>query len=243
MSPRTLVIIPTYNEAENIGALIDALVRLSDQIDVLVVDDHSPDRTADVVRDRQARYPGRVHLLERPAKMGLGSAYVAGFGYALGRPEYAFIAQMDADFSHRPHYLARMLRRIQRGWADVVIGSRYVRGVNVIDWPMTRLLISYLASVFVRLVTGLPVRDTTAGFKVFRRRVLEALPLERVHSNGYVFQIEMTYRAWKAGFRIRELPIIFFDRRRGASKMSGAIIWEAFFKVLELRLRSLLGRL
>ncbi|MCS7082880.1 MAG: polyprenol monophosphomannose synthase [Bacteroidota bacterium] len=243
MPDRILVVIPTYNEAENIGPLIDALIRLSEKLDVLVVDDASPDGTAQVVCARQQRYPGRVHLLVRSTKQGLGPAYVAGFRYALAQPEYVLIAQMDADFSHRPLYLARMLRRARRGWADLVIGSRYVRGVNVINWPLTRLLISYGASVFVRFITGMPVRDATAGFKVFHRRVLESLPLERVHSNGYVFQIELTYRTWRAGFRIREFPIIFFDRRRGASKMSGTIIWEAFFKVLELRLRTLLGRL
>ncbi len=236
---RTLVVIPTYNEADNIARLIPRVLEQDPSIDVLVVDDSSPDGTGTLVRGMQHGQP-RLHLVEREGKLGLGTAYVAGFRFALARG-YDFIFEMDADFSHNPKEIPRFLERIREH--DLVIGSRYANGVRVLNWPMQRLLLSYSANVYTRLITGLPLSDATGGFKCFRREVLQAIDLDRIRSNGYAFQIEMSYKAWKKGFRLVETPIVFLDRRSGASKMSKGIIYEAFFMLWKLRLRGLLGRL
>lgn len=233
-----LVIIPTYNERENIGVLIDRLLELPFGLDVLVVDDRSPDGTAEVVRERMAREP-RVHLIERAGKLGLGSAYRDGFRYALDRGA-RFIFEMDADFSHDPASIADLLAAAEN--ADVVLGSRYLHGVTVVNWPLSRLILSRAANVYTRIITGLPVKDATGGFKCFRREALEGIRLDRVHSDGYAFQIEVTFKCWKKGFRIKEVPIVFVDRRAGVSKMSRRIIWEAAGLVWRLRLSDLLGR-
>ena len=240
-TPRILIIIPTYNEAENITALLTRVLDGPTMPDVLVIDDGSPDGTADQVRVLQRTYPKRLHLLERPRKMGLGTAYLAGFAYALAR-DYTLICEMDADFSHDPDDLPRLIEAVQNG-ADLAIGSRYVEGGGVRHWPRTRLMLSYGAGVYTRLITRMPIRDVTAGFKCFHRRVLETLDLDRVKSNGYSFQVEMHYRTWKHGFHIVEVPIIFTERTEGQSKMSNAIVREAMFKVWELRVRALLGKL
>lgn len=235
-----LVIIPTYNERENIGALLDQLLALPYGLDVLVVDDASPDGTARLVTERMAGEP-RVHLLERPGKMGLGSAYRDGFRYALANgAEYVF--EMDADFSHDPAVIGEFLEHAQD--VDLVLGSRYLNGsVTVVNWPLSRLILSYVANVYARWITGLPVWDTTGGYKCFRRRALEAVQLDQVRSDGYSFQIEMSYKVWKRGLSIREIPITFVDRRAGVSKMNRRIIWEALWMVWRLRLTSLFGRL
>ena len=233
-----LVIIPTYNERENIGPLLDQLMALPYRLDVLVVDDSSPDGTAALVEERAAREP-RVHLLKRPGKLGLGSAYCDGFRYALARgAEYIF--EMDADFSHDPQAIGDFLAAARD--ADVVLGSRYKNGVRVVNWPLNRLILSRAANVYTRLITGLPVYDATGGFKCFRRRALEGIRLDRVKSDGYAFQIEVSFKCWKRGFKIREIPIVFEDRRAGVSKMNRRIIWEAAGMVWRLRLMSLLGR-
>ncbi len=206
---------------------------------MLIVDDHSPDGTADIVR-HMGEEDARVHLLERQGKMGLGSAYVAGFRFAL-QHDYAFIFEMDADFSHNPEEIPNFLSRIAD--CDLVLGSRYTNGVRVLNWPIRRLLLSFFANVYTRIMTGLPIHDATGGFKCFRRKVLESINLDRVTSNGYAFQIEMSYKAWKKGFRIAEVPIVFLDRRAGASKMSKQIVYEALFMLWKLRFRSLFNRL
>jgi dolichol-phosphate mannosyltransferase len=234
-----MIIIPTYNEKDNIDRLLTKLMDLPFGLHVLVVDDGSPDGTADIVKGWQAREP-RVHLLQRPGKMGLGSAYRDGFRYALAQgAEYIF--EMDADFSHDPNEIGNFLRMAEQ--ADVVLGSRYLHGVSVVNWPLQRLLLSYFASIYARWVTGLPIRDTTGGFKCFRRRALEGIRLDKVKSDGYGFQIEMTFRCWKKGFTIREIPILFVDRLAGVSKMSRKIVYEAAFMVWRLRWLSLIGRL
>ena len=235
-----LVIIPTYNERENIGEMIGCLLELPCGLDLLVVDDGSPDGTAGVVRAWMEHEP-RVHLLQRPGKLGLGSAYRDGFRYALDQGA-EFIFEMDADFSHDPAAIPRFLEAAKE--ADLVLGSRYLGGkVAVVNWPLDRLILSYTANVYSRLVTGLPVNDATGGFKCFRRRALEAVRLDRVASDGYAFQIEMSFKCWKKGFRIREIPIVFTDRRAGVSKMNRRIIWEAAGLVWRLRLMSILGRI
>lgn len=240
MSERALVIIPTYNEAANIGQLIPKVLEQDPRIEVLVVDDNSPDGTGDLV-EALSRSDPRVHLLRRPAKGGLGTAYIAGFRWALER-NYDYIFEMDADFSHDPKHLPEFLRAIQD--ADLVLGSRYLKGrVTVVNWPMGRLLLSYFANVYARRVTGLKVFDATGGFKCFRRKVLEKIDLNSVRSNGYAFQIEMSFRAARLGFRIVEIPIVFVDRTDGTSKMSGAIVREAIWMVWWLRLKAMLGRL
>ena len=223
---KKLVIIPTYNERENVSRMISKVMSLDGAFDLLVVDDGSPDGTGGIVRQRQGEFPGRLHLLERSGKLGLGTAYIAGFRWASERP-YDAVFEMDCDFSHNPDDLLRLAAALEEG-ADVAVGSRYARGVNVVDWPMSRLLISYFASRYVRAVTRMPVRDATAGFVGYRRRVLEAIDLGRVRMNGYGFQIEMKYTAWRLGFRIEEVSIIFIDRTEGTSKMSGGIFGEAF---------------
>lgn len=232
---KKLVIIPTYNERENVSRMISKVMSLDGAFDLLVVDDGSPDGTGGIVRQRQEEFPGRLHLLERSGKLGLGTAYIAGFRWALEHP-YDAVFEMDCDFSHNPDDLLRLAAALEEG-ADVAVGSRYARGVNVVDWPMSRLLISYFASRYVRGVTRMPVRDATAGFVGYRRRVLEAIDLGRVRMNGYGFQIEMKYTAWRLGFRIEEVSIIFIDRTEGTSKMSGGIFGEAFFGVMALPFR------
>jgi len=232
-----LVIVPTYNERDNIGPLLDQLMALPFGLEVLVVDDSSPDRTADLVEERMRAEP-RIHLLRRPGKLGLGSAYVAGFRYALERgAEYIF--EMDADFSHDPAAIADFLAAAQE--ADVVLGSRYLDGVRVVNWPLKRMILSRAANVYTRIVTGLPVHDATGGYKCFRRRALEGIRLDQVRSDGYAFQIEVSFKCWKRGFKIREIPIVFVDRRAGVSKMSRRIIWEAAGMVWRLRMMSLFG--
>ncbi len=240
MSERALVVIPTYNESDNLEQLLPQVLAQAETIDVLVVDDNSPDGTG-ALADRLAAENPRVHVVHRPAKMGLGTAYLDGFRWALSRG-YEFVFEMDADFSHDPAHLPAFLEAAAD--ADLVIGSRYLDGrVTVVNWPMPRLLLSYFANRYARVVTGHRLCDATGGFKCFRRRVLEALDLDAVHSNGYSFQIEMSFRAWRKGFRIVEIPIVFVDRVEGTSKMSGAIVREAVWLVWRLRFKALLGRL
>jgi len=234
-----LVIIPTYNERENIDEMISKLLALPHGLHVLVVDDHSPDGTAEVVRGWKAR-DARVHLIERAGKLGLGSAYLEGFKYALANgAEYIF--EMDADFSHDPDAIGSLIEAAQD--ADLVLGSRYLNGgVTVVNWPLSRLILSYTANLYTRVVTGLPVHDATGGYKCFRRRALEGIRLDRVQSDGYGFQIELSFKCWKRGFRIREIPIMFVDRRAGVSKMNRRIIFEAAWLVWKLRLTDLFGK-
>ena len=239
MPERGLVIIPTYNERENIARLIDQVLARDDRLDVLVVDDGSPDGTGAIVDGIKAANP-RVDVMHRPRKLGLGTAYIAGFKWALAR-EYAFVFEMDADFSHDPAHLPQFLEALPG--ADVVIGSRYRNGrVTVVNWPVGRLLLSYAANVYARVITGLQLFDSTAGFKCFRRQVLEAVPLDAVRSSGYAFQIEMNFRAWKKGFRLVEIPIVFVDRTEGESKMSKKIVREAVWMVWRLRWWSIRGK-
>ena len=234
-----LVVIPTYNEHDNVGEIVPRILETDPRFEVLVVDDASPDGTGELA-DRLAAANPRVHVLHRPGKLGLGSAYRAGFRFALER-NYDLVFEMDADFSHDPASLPEFLRAIED--ADLVVGSRYLNGVTVVNWPIGRLLLSYAANRYTRLITGLPLCDSTAGFKCFRRSVLEAIDLDRVRSDGYSFQIEMSFRTWKKGFRVREIPILFSDRRVGISKMSRRIIIEAAFMVWRLRALDLLRRL
>jgi len=239
LADHALVIIPTYNERENITRIIPAVLAQHPSIDVLIVDDGSPDGTGEIVDGIAAQNP-RVHALHRSGKLGLGTAYVAGFKWALER-DYQFIFEMDADFSHAPEKLPAFLEAIQS--ADLVLGSRYQNGqINVVNWPISRLFLSYSANIYARHVTGLQVFDATGGFKCFRRRVLEAIDLSDVRSNGYAFQIEMTFRAWKKGFRIVEIPIVFVDRTEGASKMSKRIVREAVWMVWRLRWWGMRGK-
>lgn len=237
-----LVIIPTYNEAQNITFVLDRVMSLPHAWHALVVDDGSPDGTADLVDEAAERHTGRIHSIRRPGKMGLGSAYLTGFRYAL-EEGFDLIAEMDADLSHDPDDLSALAAPIARGEADLVIGSRYIQGVRVINWPLSRLILSYGAGIYTRVITRLPVQDVTAGFKCYHRRVLDSIDLGRVRSNGYSFQIEMKYRAWREGYRLMEVPIIFTERTEGESKMSGAIVREAAWKVWSLRLANLFGRL
>ena len=237
---RKLVIIPTYNEIENISPMIDKVFSLEEQFDLLVIDDGSPDGTAAVVKQRKAEFPNRLFLIERVGKLGLGTAYIAGFKWALEHG-YDYVFEMDCDFSHNPDDLLRLSARLDSD-ADVVVGSRYVKGVNVVNWPMSRLLMSYFASVYVRVVTSMPVYDATAGFVCYSRKALEALDLDAVQMKGYGFQIEMKYSAWRLGLSVGEVSIVFTERREGASKMSGGIFGEAFFGVLKLPFRKISRR-
>ncbi|HXI19430.1 MAG TPA: polyprenol monophosphomannose synthase [Gemmatimonadales bacterium] len=239
MLERILVIIPTYNEAKNLPQIIPAVLRQDPRLEVLVVDDNSPDGTGDIA-DRMAQTKSRVHVLHRQAKEGLGRAYLAGFRWGLSHG-YEAMFEMDADFSHDPEFIPAFLRAAEQ--ADLVIGSRYATGVNVINWPISRLLLSLGANLYARVVTGLPLTDSTGGFKCFRREVLAAIKLDQVRSNGYAFQIEMSFRAWKRGFRLQEIPIIFHDRVEGQSKMSKRIVREAIWMVWWLRLQALLRRI
>ena len=239
---RSLVIIPTYNEAENIVSVLEQVAGLSELIDVLVIDDGSPDGTADRVRAFDAQFPGRLELIQRGSKLGLGTAYITGFRFALEHG-YTYVCEMDADLSHNPPDLVRLIDAVRSGKGDLAVGSRYVDGVRVMNWPLGRLVLSYGAGVYTRAITRLPIYDVTAGFICYHCRVLEALDLDRVRSNGYSFQMEMKYRAWRSGFRLVEVPIVFTERTEGQSKMSRAIVREAAMKVWELRVRDLLGRL
>ncbi len=234
----SLIIIPTYNEKENIQAILAEIVSLEPAFDVLVVDDNSPDGTADLVSESQSIYADRIHLLRRPEKNGLGTAYISGFNFALDKA-YQFIFEMDSDFSHSPKDLISLLRTCRDDGFDVAIGSRYINGVNVVNWPLGRVLMSYLASIYVRFVTGLPVSDATAGFKCYKRKVLESIELEKIKFVGYAFQIEMKFKAWKYGFKMKEVPIIFINRRLGESKMSTGIFKEAFLGVIQMKWASL----
>ncbi len=236
---KALVIIPTYNERENLTELLGQIFVLGLQVEVLIVDDNSPDGTGELA-DQMAAADPRVHVLHRPGKMGLGSAYVAGFRYALER-DYEAIFEMDADFSHNPESLPVFLKELES--ADLVLGSRYLHGVTVVNWPLSRLILSYLANVYSRVITGMPIKDATGGYKCFRRQVLEAIDLSRVKSDGYGFQIEINFKAFRKGFRIKEIPILFVDRRAGESKMSRKIVWEAAYMVWRLRLLDLIGAL
>lgn len=235
----SLVIIPTYNERENIEAIIDAVMARPERMDVLIVDDGSPDGTASLVRGKQIEFPDRIHLIERSGKQGLGTAYIAGFKFALSHPEYQYIFEMDADFSHNPEDLSALRRACHDEGADMAVGSRYVTGVNVVNWPMTRVLMSFYASAYVRIVTGMPIRDTTAGFVCYTRRVLQALPLDSIRFKGYAFQIEMKFRTYMAGFKVVEVPIIFVNRILGESKMNTGIFGEALFGVINLKIDSI----
>lgn len=234
---KKLVIIPTYNEIANISPMIDKVFSLAEPFDLLIIDDGSPDGTAAVVKQRQAEFAGRLHIIERKGKLGLGTAYLTGFKWALEQG-YDYIFEMDCDFSHNPDDLVRLHQMATQGY-DVVVGSRYIKGVNVVNWPMSRLLMSYFASVYVRLVTRMPVRDATAGFVCYSRKALETLDLDAVKMKGYGFQVEMKYSAWRLGLKVGEVSIIFTERQEGASKMSGGIFREAFFGVMQLPLRKI----
>ena len=233
---RALVIIPTYNEIENIEKMLNTVMALPGGYEVLIVDDGSPDGTADVVRRSIQAHGGRIHLEERTGKLGLGTAYIHGFKWALAR-EYAYVFEMDCDFSHNPEDLPRLLEACESG-ADVSIGSRYVQGVNVVNWPMSRVLLSYFASVYVRFITGMPIQDATAGFKCYKRDTLAAIDFSKIHFVGYAFQIEMKFTAWRKGLVVQEVPVIFTERTEGTSKMSSGIIKEAIFGVIKLKIWS-----
>jgi len=236
---KILVILPTYNEKDNIRKIIAEILKKGNNIEVLVIDDNSPDGTGDIV-GKIIKNNSRVHLLTRPGKLGLGTAYVEGFKYALSH-DYELIFEMDADFSHDPKEIPRFLEEIKD--SDVVVGSRYISGVNVVNWPMSRLLLSWLANLYTRIVTGMPLKDATSGFKCIRRKVLEDINLEHIQSDGYSFQIEIHYRVWRKGFKIKEIPIIFIDRRIGVSKMNTGIINEAALLVWKLRFMRIFGKI
>lgn len=238
MEDKALVVIPTYNESGNIRKMIEKLISLKEEVDILIVDDGSPDKTADLVKTAQIEYPGRIHLIERSGKMGLGTAYVTGFNFAIEH-NYSYVCEMDADFSHSPSDIPRLIQEVRKGDADIAIGSRYSDGISIINWPLSRLILSYSANIYARLITGLPVYDTTAGFKCIHRRVIENIALDRIKSNGYAFQIELHFRAWKAGFKLKEVSIIFRERQEGVSKMSKKIMREAMWRVWAIKIRSL----
>ena len=242
MKSDSVVIIPTYNEKENISSIIGAVLGREHQFDILVIDDNSPDGTAAIVEGLIAENPGRINLLKRAGKQGLGTAYIAGFKWALEH-EYDYIIEMDADFSHRPEDLVPLYEACAVDGADMSVGSRYISGVNVVNWPMGRVLMSYYASAYVRIITGMNVRDTTAGFVCYSRRVLQAIRLDEVEFKGYAFQIEMKFTAYRLGFKIKEEPIIFVNRGLGTSKMNTSIFSEAFFGVIKLKRRSLFGKI
>lgn len=229
---KALIVVPTYNEKENIEEIIRIVLAQGDDIDILVVDDNSPDGTGEIV-DRLAASEPRIHAIHRESKLGLGSAYIAGFKWALANTDTQFVFEMDADFSHDPNAIPEFLEAVKD--RDLVIGSRYLHGITVVNWPLRRLILSYGANVYTHIITGLPLKDSTGGFKCFRREILEQLPLDTIRSDGYSFQIEMNFFCWKKGFRVVEIPILFTDRRVGISKMSRKIIWEAMFMVWRLR--------
>jgi dolichol-phosphate mannosyltransferase len=234
----SIVIIPTYNEKENIEKIIRKVFSLPEFFDILVIDDGSPDGTGQIVKNLQPEYPNRLFLIERKGKSGLGTAYITGFKWAL-QHDYEYIFEMDADFSHNPDDLIRLYKACSEEGADIAIGSRYVTGVNVVNWPISRVLLSYFASKYVQLISGLKIHDTTAGFKCYRREVLETIRLDKIKFKGYAFQVEMKYTAYKSGFCLKEVPIIFINRVEGVSKMSGGIFNEAFFGVIQLKWHSL----
>ena len=234
MKNDSIVIIPTYNECENIEKIIRAVFALEHDFHILVVEDNSPDGTAAIVKRMQEEFPERLYMIERTGKLGLGTAYIAGFKWALEQ-DYDYIFEMDADFSHNPLDLPRLYNACSKEGADVAIGSRYVSGVNVVDWPMSRILMSYGASKYVRLITGIPVHDTTAGFVCYRKEVLQMIELDNIRFKGYAFQIEMKFTAWQLGFLIKEVPVIFVNRKEGTSKMNSSIFGEAMFGVIRLK--------
>ena len=233
----SLIIIPTYNEKENIKKIILKVFSLEKAFDILIVDDASPDGTADIVKTLRRTYPEQLHIEKRTGKLGLGSAYIHGFKWALER-NYQFIFEMDADFSHNPDDLIKLYNANANEGGDVSIGSRYVKGVNIVNWPMARLLMSFFASKYVKTITGMPIHDSTAGFKCYKRKVLETIRLEKIQFVGYAFQIEMKFKAWKYGFNIVEIPVIFTDRTEGTSKMSSGIFMEAVLGVLQMKIKS-----
>jgi len=237
--PKILIVTPTYNEADNIEQFTAKVLSQGSGIEILIVDDNSPDKTGDIVA-QMMKTNSSIHLIRRAGKMGLGTAYVEGFRYAIAGG-YEYVLEMDADFSHNPDEIPNFLKRMEE--CDLVVGSRYTNGVRVLNWPIRRLLLSYSANVYTRIVTGMPLKDATGGFKCFKRKVLEAIDLNEVRSNGYAFQIEMTFKAWSKGFKVCEHPIIFMDRRYGVSKMSKKIVYEAVFMVWKLKLQKLFGRL
>lgn len=238
---KALVIIPTFNEIENISNIIDAVIGLPEEFDILIIDDNSPDGTADVVKEKMIQYPGRVNLEQRSGKLGLGTAYIHGFKWALAAG-YEYIIEMDADFSHSPDDLPKLLKACRDDKADVAVGSRYISGVNVVNWPMGRVLMSYYASAYVRLITRMKVRDTTAGFVCWTRRVLETIDLDKIEFKGYAFQIEMKFKAVRLGFKVVEVPIVFVNRVLGTSKMSGSIFGEAVLGVIKLKAQSIFDK-
>ena len=233
-----LVCIPTYNEKDNIRQIIEAVLKQGQDIEVLIIDDNSPDGTGDIVKSMK-KTDNRIHLLRRKGKLGLGTAYIDGFKYGLTMPQIGYLMEMDADFSHNPDYIKQFREEVKN--ADMVIGSRYINGISIVNWPISRLLLSYFASKYVRWITGLPVKDPTSGFKCFRREVLQLLNLDKIKSNGYCFQIEMNFYIWRAGFKIKETPIIFIERQMGASKMSKRIVLEAIWGVWHLFFKKILG--
>jgi len=233
----SLVIIPTYNEKENIETMVRKVFSLSKGFDILIIDDNSPDGTGNIIKTLQSEFTEKLFLLERKGKLGLGTAYITGFKWALTK-NYEYIFEMDADFSHNPNDLLLLFEACSVRKADVAIGSRYKTGVNVVNWPIGRVIMSYYASAYVRFITGMDVRDTTAGFKCYRKKVLQTIDLDKIRFKGYAFQIEMKFTAWKIGFKIEEVPIVFTDRKQGSSKMSGGIFNEAFFGVIKLKIRS-----
>jgi dolichol-phosphate mannosyltransferase len=237
MMSDSLIIIPTYNEKENIEKIILKVFSLEKSYHILIVDDGSPDGTSDIVKNLQKKYPEQLYIKERAGKLGLGTAYIHGFKWALKR-DYQFIFEMDADFSHNPDDLIRLYNANNKNGGDVSIGSRYVKGVNIVNWPMARLLMSFFASKYVKLITGMPIHDSTAGFKCYKRKVLETIKLERIQFLGYAFQIEMKFKAWKYGFNVVEVPVIFTDRTEGTSKMSSGIFMEAVVGVVQMKIKS-----
>lgn len=234
---KTLVIIPTYNERENIEKMVRKVFSLILPLDLLIIDDNSPDGTADIIKSLQQEYPEKLHLLEREGKLGLGTAYITGFKWALEN-KYDYICEMDADFSHNPDDLIKLYDACENQGADLAIGSRYISGVNVVNWPIGRILMSYFASIYVRMITRMNIQDTTAGFKCYKRKVLETINLDKIKLKGYAFQIEMKFTTWKFGFKIVEVPIIFTERQEGVSKMSGGIFNEAIWGVIKMKFRS-----
>jgi dolichol-phosphate mannosyltransferase len=235
----SIVIIPTYNERENIENVIRVVLALKQTFDIIIIDDGSPDGTADIIKRLQKEFPERLFLIEREGKQGLGTAYIAGFRWVLNQTSYKYVFEMDADFSHNPSDLVRLRTACVKQGADMAVGSRYVEGVNVINWPLERVLMSYCASIYVRLVTGMKIKDTTAGFKCYRRQVLETIDLDNIRFKGYAFQVEMKFVAYLHGFKIVEVPIVFINRTAGVSKMNGSIFGEALYGILALKFRSL----
>ena len=232
-----LIIIPTYNEIENIENIIRKIFSLEESFSILIIDDGSPDGTAKKVKELQKEFSNTLFIEERKGKLGLGTAYILGFKWAL-KKDYQYIFEMDADFSHDPNDLSRLLKACKENGGDVAIGSRYVKGVNIVNWPMSRLLMSYFASKYVKVITGMPIHDSTAGFKCYKRKVLEKINLDKIEFVGYAFQIEMKFTSWKYGFNIIEVPVIFTDRQEGNSKMSGGIFYEALFGVIKMKVKS-----